>query len=366
MEIVNLLKFLNSAKTFYTLDYATCDRELVNFLNLITKDEQFIPKIDLGIIYVKPRNLEQFTIVDGLSRFLSLSLLLHAICECYKKTSIKNDNAIRKIRSKYLLNGESNTKLKLPSAKEQEIFEKILFGEKLSGHEKEHSMFKLLHSFWTQIKEEKLQASHLFKMLGKIEVMVVSVDSVPPREIYYNLNKGNRKLNQLLLIQSYLKNLGLQEEWDKIKAVYGNVESDITLFFNDFFATKFNWQSYSSEFLYESFVNYFETLLQFIPEDVLISKIRHSAELYKDLLNVNISNTTLKHSLINIKMHGGEDTYAYILSIYEDYVENNLSEATFLEILSTIDDYLIKRTSTPNNVSFNELISYLNAFITCK
>ena len=42
-------------------------------------------------------------------------------------------------------------------------------------------------------------------------------------------------------------------------------------------------------------------------------------------------------------MHGGEDTYAYILNIYEDYEDNNISEATFLEILLTIDEYLKKR-----------------------
>ena len=65
-------------------------------------------------------------------------------------------------------------------------------------------------------------------------------------------------------------------------------------------------------------------------------------------------------------MHGGEDTYAYILNIYEDYEDNNISEATFLEILLTIDEYLKKRAITPNNVTFNELINYLNAFITCK
>ena len=33
---------------------------------------------------------------------------------------------------------------------------------------------------------------------------------------------------------------------------------------------------------------------------------------------------------------------------------------------STIDDYLQNRMKTPNDMSFNELIKYLNAFITCK
>ena len=65
-------------------------------------------------------------------------------------------------------------------------------------------------------------------------------------------------------------------------------------------------------------------------------------------------------------MHNGEDTYAYILSIYEDYVDNIISKATLLEILTTVDEYLKNRIKTPNNVGFNELIKYLNTFITCK
>ena len=97
-----------------------------------------------------------------------------------------------------------------------------------------------------------------------------------------------------------------------------------------------------------------------------MAKIIKSAKLYRDLLNVNIANENIKRALIQIKMHNGEDTYAYLLNIYEDYKENNLSESTFLEILFTIDDYLKNRVKTPNNVGFNELIQYLNAFITCK
>lgn len=364
MEIVNLLEFLNNAKDLYTLDYASCEHELVNFLDLMIEDEQFTQKIDLGIIYTKQKTLDQFMIIDGLSRILSLSLLLHAICECYKKTSPKNDNAIKTIRSKYLFDG-SKTKLKLPQ-EAQIIYDKILFGERLSGKEKESMMFRLLHSFWTQIKEEKLLAAKIFKMLKKVYVTIVDASNVIPRDLYYTLNKGSRDINQLLLIEDYLKNIGIKTEWDDIKRIYNNSTKDINLFFKDFFITKFNFKEYSNTRLYEFFTNYFETMLQYMPEDILIAKIKNSAKLYNEILNVNVKNESIKRALIQIKMHKGDDTFAYILNIYEDYKENNLSEATILEILATIDDYLKKRLNTPNNVGFNELIQYLNAFITCK
>ena len=84
------------------------------------------------------------------------------------------------------------------------------------------------------------------------------------------------------------------------------------------------------------------------------------------IININIQNEALRHQFIQIKLHKGEDTYAYLLNIYEDYIDGTISEATLLEILSTIDEYLKNRLKNPNNVSFNELIQYLNAFITCK
>ncbi len=364
MEIVNLLEFLNNAKDLSTLDYASCNHELINFLDLVLEDEQFTQKVDLGIVFVKAKTLDQFTIVDGLSRILSLSLLLHAICECYKKTTQKNENAIKIIRSKYLVDG-SVTKLRLP-LDAQKVYDKIIFGERLSGHEKETPMFMLLHSFWTQIKEEKLQAASIFRMLKKVFVTMIDCGNVPQRDLYYNLNKDKRDINQLLLIENYLKNIGMKSEWDKLKNVFNNSSADLNLFFKDFFITKFNFKEYSPKRVYEIFVNYFETMLQYMPEDALFAKIIKVAKLYYDILNVNIKNESLKRALIQIKMHNGEDTYAYILNIYEDFEDNNISETTFLEILSTIDEYLKKRVKTPNNVSFNELIQYLNAFITCK
>lgn len=363
MKVVNLLEFINNAHNLFTLNYAKCSDKLVNFLDLMTEDEQFTQRIDLGIIFVDQKSLDQYTIVDGLNRILSLFLLLHAVCECYKKTSAQNDKAIRTIRKKYLLSG-GKSKLRL-NEKDNELFNKIINGERLSGHEKATPMFKLLHNFWTQIKEEKLQASKIFTMLKKIEVTLVETDNVSKRNLYYKLN-SSRKLNQIAFIEDFLRENGVEKIWQEIREKYFPRENDVILFLKDFFVTKFNYKKFNPERLYESFVNYFETMMQYMPEDILMNKMKRSAALYSNILNVNIPNEAIKQALIKIKMHSGEDTYAYILDVYEDYVENNISEATFIEILNTIDEYLKNRQETGKNIEFNELIQYLNAFITCK
>lgn len=364
MEVVNLLEFLNSSKDLYALEYAKCGAELVNFLDLMTEDEQFTRNIGLGMMFVSQKSIDQYLIVDGLDRIISLSLLLHAVCECYKKTSEKNDKAIRTIRNKYLIDG-SKPKLHL-APKQQEIYNKIIYGEKLSGKEKENPMFVLLHNFWTQIKEEQLKAASIFKMLQKVTVFLADTEGVNIRDFYYTLNKNSSDLDLLLLVEDYLRNMGVEEYWNNIKKIFNNNLSDLDLFFRDFFITKFSFKEYKRERLYEIFVNYFETMLQYLPEDTLMKKIERSAKLYNNLLNVTIESEELKRALIQIKMHDGEDTFAYILNIYEDYVDNNITESTFLEILSTIDEYLKNRQKNSSDIGFNDLIRYLNAFITCK
>lgn len=365
MEIVNLLNFLNSTKRLFTLDYATCSEDYVDFLNLITDDIQFTQKINLGIFYLNKRMNEGFTVIDGASRILSLSLLLHAICECYKKTTQKNEKAIRIIRKKYLIS-ENKAKLRLPRDM-QEIYDKILFGQRLSGKEKESSIFKLLHKYWSQIKANELQASEMFMMLRKVYVYMVNAENISKRDLYYAINSKNRVLNQTLLIKDYLQNLGIQEYWEQLEDLYDKNSLNINQFFKEYFVTKYKIGEYSDDRLYEIFVNYFETMLQYIPdEDVLISKIIKTAKLYINVVNVNLYDDKLNYALIKIKKHKGEDTYAYILNIYEDYVDNNISLSSFEEILLTIDEYLQKRLQTPNHVEFNELVNYLNAFITCK
>lgn len=363
MKVVNFLEFINKAKDLYTLNYSKCGDELVNFLDLMTEDEQFTQKVDLGIIYVNQKSFDQYTIVDGLSRILSLSLLLHAVCECYKKTTVQNEKAIRTIRKKYLLNGQK-PKLHL-NEKDNVIYTKIINGERLSGREKQSKMFILLHNFWSQIKSENLQAANIFTMLKKIFITVVETDNVSKRNLYYKLN-NSRNLNQIMLIDDFLKENGIIDDWMAIKDKYFPLEDDIGQFLKDFFITKFNYKKFNPDRLYESFVNYFETMMQYMPEDIIMKKMKHSAALYSNLLNVEFPSENIKKAFIQVKKYSGEDTFAYILEVYEDYVDGNISESTFIEILDTIAEYLRNRKNTDNNIAFNELIQYLNAFITCK
>ena len=363
MEVINLLDFLNSAREIRSLEYARCCDNLINFLDLMTEDEQFTRSIDFGLIYAKEIADGKYILADGLGRLVSLSLLLHAVCECYKKTTQRNEKAIKTIRSKYLLrNGKPKLSL---NDKDMSVYTKIINGERLSGHEKSSPLFVLLHNFWSQIKEEQILAANIFTMLKKVSITLVDTDDVSARNLYYKLN-CSRKLNQISLIDDFLKEKKLTEKWNEIKERYFIEKSDIYLFLQDFFITKFNYKNFNQQRLYESFVNYFETMEQYLSKRSLMEKIERSAKLYYDIINLNFENYNIKNAFIQIKKHGGEDTYAYILNVYEDYFDNNITEDIFLEILKTIDDYLINRQTSGKNIDFNELIKYLNAFIACK
>ena len=364
MKTVNLLNFLNDSKSLKALDYARCSNKLVNFLSFLPEDEQFTSIIDLGVIFLYYKTANQVYIVDGLNRLLSLSLLLHAICECYKNTSPRNDKAIKTIRRKYLLDG-TKTKLRLPDD-EQIIYDKIIFSERLSGKEKQNHIFVLLHELWAQIKEDKLQASNIFKMLQKINITIVETENVNVRSLYYSLNKNRDELNQFKLIENYLNSYGIKKECTDLYDIYNGVLADIYLFFKDFFVTKFNFKEFDKNRLYEMFVNYFETMLQYQQPKVVISNVIKAARLYNDLLNVKFNDKKIRDAFISIKMNNGEDTFSYILDTYEDYTDGNISKETFIEILAAINEYLANRKETPNEVSFNELINYLNTFISYK
>ena len=158
----------------------------------------------------------------------------------------------------------------------------------------------------------------------------------------------------------------MEKEWDSLLHVFNNNYADLDLFFKDFFATKMKFKIYNNKRLYDLFVNYFITMLQYMNKDILFSNILKTANLYSKLLNVDFEDEAIKRALVKLKMNNGADTYSYILCIYEDFVDGNISHATFIEILNTINEYIQKRAKTPNNVTFNELINYLNAFITCK
>ena len=243
MKVVNLLEFLNSAKVMQTLCCASFKDVEFNVLDLLSEEEQFLQKIDLGIIYLQQSTMDNVVIIDGVQRILSVSLLLHAICECYKKTSIKNDKAIDYIKKNYLKSADK-MRLRLHS-EEHIIYEKIVNGERLSGKEKKSSVFLMLHKMWTQIKEEQLQASDILNMLNKTSVTIVEVEDVVLRDLYYSLNKEYKNLNQIALIEDYLKSFNLENQWKELISVFSSVEFDLLLFLKDFFVTKFNFNQYS-------------------------------------------------------------------------------------------------------------------------
>lgn len=70
------------------------------------------------------------------------------------------NKAIKTIRKKYLL-GKNTSKLRL-NEKDAIIYNKIINGERLSGHEKKSKIFILLHNFWSQIKGRKSSSCKYF------------------------------------------------------------------------------------------------------------------------------------------------------------------------------------------------------------
>ncbi|MCQ2754403.1 MAG: hypothetical protein MJ231_05065, partial [bacterium] len=250
--------------------------------------------------------------------------------------------------------------------KQEVVYEKILSQERLSGKEKDTPMFRLLHAFWSQIKADKLQACKIFKMLDKVVVTIVESGSVSHRDLYYELNKNNYDINQLLLIKDYMQEICCINYWDDFKAVFNGNIDDINNFFKNFFVTKFSFKEFSPKRLYEIYVNYVVTMSRYNSAEEIFKKLINSAKLYYDILNVNFKNEVIKNELIKIKLNNGEDTYAYLLNISQDFYDNAITEATFIEILQTVNEYLEKRKNSPTDVPFNDLINYLNVFITCK
>ena len=107
-------------------------------------------------------------------------------------------------------------------------------------------------------------------------------------------------------------------------------------------------------------------MLKYSKHVTILNKIKRSAELYLQLINVEMPNEELKKAIVELKFHNCEDIYPYLLNVYEDYTDRSISLTTFLEILYAIKEYLINREKNHTNISFNELINYLSAFIAYK
>ena len=365
---INLSKLLHSTQALYSTDFSSDYEVPADLLEMLIENIDTNEAIFNGIMIFQKTKNNSVIIIDGLKRIISLSLLLHAICECYKLTNKKNERAIELIKQRYLFN-DFGTKLQL-SGHEKYIYEKIINYEKMTAEEKAHPMFEILHAFWAKIKMNNLSAVKLFNQIKKMEVIAIILPeniSTDVRDIYQNLNCYNENLNQLRLITSFIgeNSQTALEIWMEILDLFkkADMERKFKYFLFDFLSIQKKGVIPRDNELYLSFKRYYLRMVNSgLSPEVLMNSMKTISGYYIKISTADFENEEIKSRIHTIKDSNMYETFPYLLEVTEDYENGTLSADSFCQLLDNVILFIAEQRSGnfENMINFANLSSEIN------
>ena len=371
-SIINISEVLNNAESLvsagFSAGYNFNEASAAEYFDELVENSKIQMPIFSGIIIVS-KSKNNYTIIDGLQRLTTICLLLCALCEKYKNTSKNNENVRNEIFSMFLLNN-NGVKLQLEN-KEQEILEKILFSKELSDEELQSNLFQTYRSFLAKMSGRKISGTQLFRIISKIQFMVVVVDKseISPREIYQALNINKDKF-QINLISDFIAKTDSVASliWQKIINSYrDSADLNLLMFFiQDFLTIQNNGQIPSKNALYQSFKAYFSKIAKFQAPTTIIENFYKYSQYYLKIVNANFDNLEIKEQITILNNSEGKDAYPYLMEVLEDLENEHINTNMFLDILKMINSFVIKRFEDPSsdiNFNFTTLSKELNKML---
>lgn len=361
IQTINLLDLLNNTQALYSTEFAGEYRVPADLLeNLLEVSQTKEPLFD-GLMFLQRLNNDACIVVDGMKRLISLSLLLHAICECYKLTNNKNTHAIELIKKRYLF-GKYGTKMQL-NGDEKKIYEKLVKYERMTDEEKEHPMFKVLHEFWAKIKMNNLSAVQLFNQIKQIKslVCIYEENDIDNRDLYQFLNCNNSYIEELKLIKNFLE----EKTGDSVVLWYefvdmfkkADMERKIKYFFLDFLTIQKNGVIPKENEIYMSFKHYYLRMISGgqSPED-FFKNMKNVAKNYIKISTANFENIKIKQRIQTLKDNNMYETFPYLLEVTDDYENERITEETLCQLLDTVILFVAEQKTG----NFESMINFAN------
>lgn len=373
--IINVSEILNTAKSItsagFTAGYSFDEINASEYFDELVESSAYSSPIFSGILILEKAE-NNFTIIDGLQRITTINLLLCALCERYKNTSKKNDEAKNKIQSRYLI-VDNEPKLNLAS-EEQEIYKKILFNQKLNKKELESNLAKTYFEFLNKIKKHRISGTELFRIISKIQFMLITIDKteVSTRELYQALN-NNKNKPQINLITDFINQKDSQAglSWTKIITNYkdlGQIDL-IENFMKDFLTIQNDGKVPNKNALYNNFKSYYIKISKYLTADIIIDNMCKYAKNYLKIIKSDFEDYEIQKQIINLNENNGQDSYPYLMEVLDDLDNGHINKEVFLDILIMINSFVNTRQENQLSevtVDFASLSKELNKMLVLK
>lgn len=354
-----LLKFMNGPKQFvipiYQRTYSWTLKECKQLWDDIIKagrDDKISSHFLGSIVYIekglfKIATIPKVLLIDGQQRLTTISLLLSALSKVIKDPI--DEMSSDKLKNYYLINREEEEKrykLILTKSDKETLF-KIIDNKELSD---DSQRIKENYEFFAE-QISRSDIKEVLRGLNKLIIIDVSLDRERdnPQLIFESLNSTGLELTQADLIRNYIL-MGLEKQeqdnlynnyWSPMEKSFGYTKYSALFdrFMRDYLTIKTgkipNIRDVYSAF--KLYVKKFKDIKELVADVYKYSKYFVNIALEKEHDN------EIKKIFSDINTLKVDVSYPFLLQVYEDYNQQRVTKAEFIQILRYVENYVFRR-----------------------
>ncbi len=311
-----------------------------------------------------PEGVAKFSLIDGQQRYTTVSILFASMCQVAMQKG--EDRLAEEIQERFLINkfAEGNDYFKLlPTQSDREDYKKIILGESPRSGSR---LSKAFHFFESQLHKSEFKLSTIKTIIERYFsiVRVLLDERDDPYLVFESLNAKGMPLSQADLIRNYFLmrlHTNRQEEiharlWLPMEMRLG--EKNLTEFIRHYLVMR------KSDFV-KAAETYF-TLKGYVESNNLnpeheLQQLHQFSTYYAKLLEPQQEpDADIRRALIRLNRLEVTTAYPFLLACYHDYAQQHLSSADFVEILRTLENFIVRRfvCNVPTN-QLNKIFSPL-------
>ena len=337
--------------------WKTLLNDLLELYNEPNPKDHFMGSIVTMPVLSRPEGVAKYSVIDGQQRLTTFFIILSVIRDYAKE---KGGNLPDIINELYLFNkfSEGNDYYKLlPTQGDRKNFFETMSGCQNEPEDKLNQISKAYNYFSKQIKIKKIDIEKLLKTLIN-SLLIVSItlnkDDNPYR-IFESLNGTGLPLAESDLIRNYFfMRIHIKEQenvykslWKPMQVAFDNFdkENEKGKTLSDFirhFLIKDGSQIKERE-VYSSL----KEIADSKNDDEIflyLTDIYDCSRHYLKLLNPELeSNSKIRERIKRLNRLDVTTSYCFILNLYEIYSRNKISDDEFCELLSIVENFVIRR-----------------------
>ncbi len=297
-------------------------------------------------------DVPRLLVIDGQQRLTTITLLIIALSEFIREhTDLLETNAT-KLKNYYLLNAEEEGDLRfklLLTRRDKRTLIELLQGITPS----EPASQRLLENY--QFFQSKINIGNVVAAYnGLMHLFVVDVALEKgidnPQLIFESLNSTGLDLSQADLIRNYVlmgqeleqQTQLYEQSWYPMEQNYGNEYSKrFDSFIRDYLSVK-TGSIVNIGHVYEAFKQFASVQLVDNIQGLVADVARYSG-FYVNIVLHKEPSPVLLQAFKRISRLKVEVSYPFLLAVYADYADQQLSESEFEQILTLVENYVFRR-----------------------